>query len=86
MIARCFNPTCAAPFQYLRGGKLFVRDSGNYGKGGTGVSQRHVEHFWLCGSCARSVTLDLQARKPQVIPLTTQRRSAGSRQLSDTRR
>ena len=67
MVSKCANPFCNAPFQYLRGGKLFIQ--GGY------ISARHdshyprTEYFWLCESCARSMTLNLERNKPEVVPL-----------------
>jgi len=48
MVSECSNPACRAPFLYLRDGRVFslLRPPSPLG-GST------VEHFWLCGSCAR---------------------------------
>jgi hypothetical protein len=80
MLSKCANPACATTFQYLRGGRLFKfelelfeRESPSLvGSNSPGDKKpaRRVEHFWLCGDCARYVTLSLEReRKVVVVPL-----------------
>jgi hypothetical protein len=83
MLSKCANPDCSAPFHYLREGKLFQIESG--GKGPQLVSHKRppqrIEYFWLCGSCADSMTLALHGSKGVVtIPLPGRgvRRAAAS--------
>jgi hypothetical protein len=52
MIATCANPTCNAPFRYLRRGKIFLLDADGVGSGSkTNPAHRRIEYFWLCGEC-----------------------------------
>jgi hypothetical protein len=69
MVAKCLNPACAATFQHLRGGKLFLVNSRDYRGGRISVRHRGAEYFWLCDSCAQSMTLNLKGPEPEVIPL-----------------
>jgi hypothetical protein len=59
MLSKCANPACSTPFRYLRDGKLFeieitpVAETTTDAKKGS----RHIEFFWLCGSCSAQLTL-----------------------------
>jgi len=75
MVAKCLNPLCAAPFHYLRGGKLFVLNYHGRRGGRTDVRRRGAEYFWLCDSCAPKMTLNLKGLKPEVIPFPSHGRS-----------
>jgi hypothetical protein len=59
MVSHCSNPKCNKPLHYLREGKIFVFDAteNNPLDSGTGPSHR-LEHFWLCGSCSKSMFLE----------------------------
>ncbi len=61
MVTKCANPSCSAPFQYLRGGKLFLidlhRSSLGLEPGSAPVRKRVVEYFWLCERCSSELTL-----------------------------
>jgi hypothetical protein len=80
MLSKCANPACATPFQYLREGRLFkfelelLEPKGPVLVGGRFPNDqkpvRKVEHFWLCGRCARNMTLVLESeRKVVAVPL-----------------
>jgi hypothetical protein len=69
MVRKCLNPLCATSFHYLRGGKLFLVNSHDYRGGRKDANHRGAEYFWLCGSCAQSMTSNLKGHKPEVIPL-----------------
>ncbi len=56
MISKCANPGCSVPFHYLREGKVF-RLQVDGGKPQLVGAAAHVEHFWLCGPCASTMTL-----------------------------
>jgi hypothetical protein len=54
MLGKCSNPSCSAPFRYLRNGKLFrlepdprVRTS----------KPNKLEYFWLCDHCSPRMSL-----------------------------
>jgi hypothetical protein len=92
MVSKCLNPRCSATFRYLCEGRLFRIDFSEASRksalagGGMGASTRgkaeRVEHFWLCGSCAATMTVELgedgavrpvpfeiSARKPAAVAL-----------------
>jgi len=57
MVEKCVNPFCNEPFRYLGHGKLFVVEFPRR----VAELRHHIagrrEHFWLCGECARSMTI-----------------------------
>ena len=57
MMDRCANPACAKPLVYLREGRVFAFDVAVQSDGTGFKKTRHLEHFWLCGACARSMIL-----------------------------
>jgi hypothetical protein len=65
MVSKCANPDCSTPLQYLRDGKVFrveVQEissapAGSFLVSGKKKSVKRVEHFWLCGACARTMNL-----------------------------
>jgi len=73
---KCANPSCAASFEWLAGGKLFrfrresgqhIPTDGNY----AGASESHpVGHFWLCERCSNVYRLDyVPGRGVVILPL-----------------
>ena len=68
MVQKCANPTCSSPFRSLRKGRVFVKEvEGN--PDGSGRF-RHLEYFWLCDSCCRSMTVIAEKGKGvRVAPL-----------------
>ena len=81
MVGQCLNPLCVASFHYLRGSKLFLVNSHDYRGGRKDVHHRGAEYFWLCDSCALSMTLNLKGHKPEVIPLAN---TGGAEEFSRT--
>lgn len=67
MLNQCANPTCAKPLMYLRDGRIFVFDvpSGTAANGAK--RSRRLEHFWLCGKCARTMRLVQHGAAVEVI-------------------
>jgi hypothetical protein len=64
MVNHCANPECCKPLHYLRDGRIFVFDVPDplaQVKGGKIV--RRMEHFWLCGDCSESFTLEQSSEK-----------------------
>ncbi|MGC2161759.1 MAG: hypothetical protein WA634_07630 [Silvibacterium sp.] len=55
MVNECANPKCAKPLHYLREGRIFVFDV-VVGDGSESVHR--MEHFWLCGTCSKTMRLD----------------------------
>lgn len=63
MVGKCANRDCGAPFRYFRDGKLFAFElSGRRPSKArkSTADPRSVEHFWLCGQCASTLTLILE--------------------------
>ncbi len=73
MVSKCANPGCSAPFHYLRDGKVFRIEIENQPSEPQLVEQAkpaaHVEHFWLCGPCASTMTLVVDNGKVIAVPL-----------------
>jgi len=55
MVNHCANPICHKPLHYLREGKVFLFSRKNQQNSKSGLP--HLEHFWLCGVCAKEWTL-----------------------------
>ena len=55
MIDRCANSRCEKTLHYFREGIIYAVES-SMGKSGL-----YVEHFWLCGECAKSIMRDDRA-------------------------
>ncbi len=58
MVDSCANPRCSKPLHYLRDGRIFIFDVASARLGPDGRPVRHVEHYWLCGTCATSMVVD----------------------------
>jgi hypothetical protein len=58
MVSNCANSRCGKPLHYLRDGRIYIFDA-SAGTSGPGEKrQRHLEHYWLCGTCAESLMLN----------------------------
>jgi hypothetical protein len=56
MVAKCSNPPCRALFRNLKEGRLFLLQADPM----AGSSNlKSTEYFWLCASCAPTMTLHL---------------------------
>lgn len=71
MVSKCANPNCSTPFHYFREGTIFrvevdgsgaTRPTGPQLVTSSGKTPR-LEHFWLCGRCATTMTLVLERGK-----------------------
>jgi hypothetical protein len=80
MLSKCANPHCSTPFHYLREGKLFrmeVEAPASPLETGADLHlvwdkkpSRKIEHFWLCGTCSRTLTLRMdKERRVAVVPI-----------------
>jgi hypothetical protein len=90
VLSKCANPECDARFRYLRSGKLFrfevaVESETTRLKNISGARtppkkpSHRVEHFWLCGECAESMTLKNEKNEGVVVvPLRKQSRRASA--------
>jgi hypothetical protein len=54
MLGKCCNPSCSAPFRYLRDGKLFRLESDPSLRTS---NKNRLEYFWLCDRCSPRMTL-----------------------------
>ena len=69
MLAKCLNPQCTARFRYLWEGRLFRIDFSEARRRKIALAgvmpvctsdrERPIEHFWLCSSCAASMTIEV---------------------------
>jgi len=76
---KCANPSCAASFDWLAGGKLFRfprehHETGPTNEKNTGASVSNpIEHFWLCERCSNIYTLHYEpGRGVVILPLWPQ--------------
>ena len=78
MVSNCANPKCAVPLRYLRDGRLFqfeVRALGSIKNDSPDAAAkrrplRQVWHYWLCGACSSTMTLQFdQLRGLRIMPL-----------------
>lgn len=80
MLAKCMNSNCPATFQYLHQGRLFRIDFNEEEKKNALSGRKTVapirgranpiEHFWLCESCAATMTIGLsEAGEVHLLPL-----------------
>ena len=65
MVTKCANPSCGAPFQYFRSGKLFLielpRVSSGAGHGNARGTNKRIEYFWLCDRCSSELTVTVDS-------------------------
>ncbi len=91
MLSKCSNPLCSNAFLYLRDGRLFqmeIEESGSEpaqlaDDGGVSSlgrrSSRHVEFFWLCGTCSSTLTLSYKrGLGVKVVPLQSTTQAAAA--------
>ncbi len=83
MLAKCANPSCNAPFLYLREGRLYRMEMGpemlpggpqpSHQSGPTGERKpvRRLEFFWLCGRCSRQMSLAFRPGQGVVVVPTS---------------
>lgn len=57
MVSNCANPDCGKPLLYLRDGRIYVFDTTAGAIGSDGKHERRLEHYWLCGACAKTLVL-----------------------------
>lgn len=63
MVNNCANPKCAKPLHYLREGRIFVFDSESDSK----KPVHRMKHYWLCGECAQTMSLQKTAQGVRVV-------------------
>jgi hypothetical protein len=76
MLDHCANPGCVRRFRKLEEGKLFLVEvdvaeaAFSARVAVTGKLGRHIEHYWLCDSCAPVLTLSFEQERGVVaVPL-----------------
>jgi hypothetical protein len=69
MVNNCANSRCGKPLHYLREGRIFIFDV-SAGPSEPGAKRlRHLEHYWLCGGCSETMTMEQDDRAViRVIP------------------
>jgi hypothetical protein len=67
MVNNCATPKCGKPLHYLREGRIFVFDLPNKAAAVGGKKARHIEHFWLCGECSRTLEMEQSTDRVQVF-------------------
>jgi hypothetical protein len=73
MVSHCANPNCNKPLHYLREGKVFLFSGKNSSKHKSTPFQM-IEHYWLCGDCARNWTLTMDRDQGVQLSERKQRR------------
>jgi hypothetical protein len=70
---KCANPSCAASFEWLAGGKLFrfsrelCELAPANGKSAIANGSHPIGHFWLCERCSNVYRLDYEPGRGIVI-------------------
>jgi hypothetical protein len=75
VISKCANPKCPAVFRYLHEGKLFEFEMRSFDElltdpspeGSRDKPSREMECFWLCDSCASTMSLVHKPHTHEVI-------------------
>jgi hypothetical protein len=73
MLSHCLNPACRAPFRYLSDGRIFTAER-LINRADGAKTKRVIEHYWLCGSCSRSMKVVVEngvARVSRTLKLIT---------------
>jgi hypothetical protein len=83
VLSKCANPACCARFHYLHQGRLFKIETGSVSPRG---SARRIEHFWLCESCAQTLTVALDNGIVTTRPLRRKFAEGAPQDKSDERR
>jgi hypothetical protein len=57
MVSNCANSACGKLLHYLREGRIYVFDTSAGAIVPGERRQRHLEHYWLCGTCSDTLML-----------------------------
>ena len=77
MVSHCANPKCAKPLHYLGDGRVFVFDVPDTIGAAGAKRMRHIEHFWLCGTCSQTMAMQQSSEGVRLVLRTpTQMRAA----------
>jgi len=63
MLNHCVNPCCGKALHYLRDGRVYL-----FPVATSRLGTPRLEHYWLCGDCAQSMTLIQDAQQLRVVP------------------
>ena len=81
MVAKCVNPYCNRPFQFLDHGKLFVTEYPPTLESGISLHTRIREHFWLCEECSKSMTVAIRREHGRIAVRIINLSPNGARKL-----
>lgn len=76
MVNHCANPICHKPLHYLREGKVYLFSRKN--TNGDSKQPDRMEHYWLCGVCAKQWTLTMDAKQGVLLVQSRRRRFRAS--------
>lgn len=72
MLDKCANPACRARLTHFPGGRLFLRHRKCRPGEQPCAGGRWIEHYWLCGTCAVTLTVVFARDGVFVRPRSTQ--------------
>jgi hypothetical protein len=89
VLSKCANPACLARFHYLHEGRIFNVDRGTVASDRNSPAIRKIEHFWLCESCAQTLTVVLmdgvvttRPLRPELAEHATEEKFQGKRSVA----
>ncbi len=68
MLNQCLNPACSAMFRYLYEGRIFTVERFVTSSDGL-KTDREIEHYWLCGSCSKSMKVVVEHGVATTVPI-----------------
>jgi hypothetical protein len=87
MLSKCASPSCSTPFRYLHKGKLYLIGRKPASGGRTppadfkySGNSRALEYVWLCSSCCRDLTIQVDDEYAVRWFASEKRRTAASKQ------
>jgi len=86
VLSKCANPACSARFRYLHQGRIFNIEAGTVSSDNIGSPTRKIEHFWLCESCAQTLTVLVENGAVTTRPLHLELPEGVPRKKSGRRR
>ncbi len=77
MLNQCANTSCGKPLHYLREGRIFVFDMPDPAAA-AGERTRRLQHFWLCGRCSETLSMELSSDKEIRVVVKKRKVTTGS--------
>jgi hypothetical protein len=74
MVNHCANPACKKQLHYLRDGKVFLFSAKKSSENSSKLPNR-LEHYWLCGKCAKQWTLSMDGNAEVKLVETRKKRA-----------